>query len=681
MSSVLIDVPINKPLNDERFLTKSRFKMAVECPTKLFYTKKESIYADAKKEDLFLQALADGGFQVGELAKLMYPGGIEVEDQTFSEQISHTLNLLEQENIIIYEAAIAHNNLFARVDILKKTGSFIELIEVKAKSVDSTDEFAFRNKRGGIDSNMLPYLQDVAFQTHLFNLAFPSRYSVSSYLMLADKSKACSIDGLNQQFKIHRVDRQPEVIVSESAKSGLIGSPILTAINVDEIVNEIINSDIKAPGLLDTSFQSAIELWSDRYRQDVLINTPVGSQCAKCEFTNLNELNKKSGLQECWARQKKLTPADFEAGTVLDIWNFGRKQDLIDARIYRFSEIQKHDLMPKSIGKQDEVGLSTFDRQWMQVSGEMNSDDFYLDRDLMLNEMHSWIFPYHFIDFETCRMAIPFFKGQVPYENIAFQFSHHVMMSDGSIEHKSQYLGVTPGEKPNYQFVRELKKAVGDLGTIFMWWPHENTTLNAILDELNSDPSPPRDAEELKKFMLSITYKTAKHQSRSGERVMVDLCTLSKKGFYHPSTKASSSIKKVLPAVLESSDYLRKKYSLPIYGKNKTVISLNFDEQIWWQNNGGSPVSPYHLLPKIFEDFSDEELQALDLNKDDELAEGGAASTAYARLQFEDMPKQVREKICEALLKYCELDTLGMAMIVEAWRSWLDLPVSTQFTK
>jgi hypothetical protein len=676
-----IDVPNIKLLNDDRFLTKSRFKMAIECPSKLFYTKKEATYADTKKADLFLQALADGGFQVGELAKLMYPRGVEVEDQTFGDQIFHTLRLLEQENVTIYEAAIAHDNLFARVDILRKTGNSIELIEVKAKSVDSTDEYAFRNKRGGIDSGMLPYLQDVAFQTYLFDLAFPGRYQVSSYLMLADKSKICSIDELNQQFKIHRLNKRPVVTVSDAAKNGLIGDPILTTINVDDIVKEIIQSDIKAPGLLSTSFSDAIKIWSDNYSQDVLISTPVGSQCVKCEFQNVSEPDKKSGLEECWNHQKKMVSADFAGGTVLDIWNFGRKQELIDAGIYRFSEIQKHDLMPKSVSNQDELGLSTFDRQWMQVSGEMGGGSFYLDRELMLNEMHSWSFPYHFIDFETCRMAIPFFKGQAPYENIAFQFSHHMMNSDGSVEHKNQYLGVNPGEKPNYNFVRELKKAVGQSGTIFMWWPHENTTLNAILEELNSDSSPPNDLDELKEFILSITYKNAKQRSRSGERVMVDLCTLSKKAFYHPLTKASSSIKKVLPAVLESSEYLQEKYSHPIYGKNNPVISLNFDEKTWWRKEGDAAISPYHLLPKIFEDFSDEELLALDLNKDDELAEGGAASTAYSRLQFEDMPEHVREKICESLLKYCELDTLAMAMIVEAWRSWLQLPVNKQFTK
>jgi len=33
------------------YLTKSRFKTALECPTKLFYTDKENIYANKKSED------------------------------------------------------------------------------------------------------------------------------------------------------------------------------------------------------------------------------------------------------------------------------------------------------------------------------------------------------------------------------------------------------------------------------------------------------------------------------------------------------------------------------------------------------------------------------------------------------------------------------------------------------
>ena len=47
-----------------RYLTKSRYRIACECPTRLFYTKKKE-YKDNGLEDPFLAALRDGGFQGG----------------------------------------------------------------------------------------------------------------------------------------------------------------------------------------------------------------------------------------------------------------------------------------------------------------------------------------------------------------------------------------------------------------------------------------------------------------------------------------------------------------------------------------------------------------------------------------------------------------------------------------
>ena len=61
-----------------RYLTKSRFKLAMECPTKLYYTGKEE-YINQNIDDPFLIALAEGGFQVGELAKHYFAGGYNIE--------------------------------------------------------------------------------------------------------------------------------------------------------------------------------------------------------------------------------------------------------------------------------------------------------------------------------------------------------------------------------------------------------------------------------------------------------------------------------------------------------------------------------------------------------------------------------------------------------------------------
>src|SRR5262245_48168157 len=124
------------PANPEtktRFLSKSRFKVGHECPSKLFYYE-NSKYANANDTDAFLRALADGGFQVGELAKIYYEGGIEVTEREHFRACEITRDLLQRDNVVIFEAALMHEDLFVRVDILVKKGQSIRLIEVKSAS-------------------------------------------------------------------------------------------------------------------------------------------------------------------------------------------------------------------------------------------------------------------------------------------------------------------------------------------------------------------------------------------------------------------------------------------------------------------------------------------------------------------------------------------------------------------
>jgi hypothetical protein len=148
-----------------RYLTKSRFKLATECPTKLFYTRKKE-YPDQSMEDSFLAALAEGGFQVGELAKAMSPGGHDVKSLGYDESLAETNQLLEQENVTIYEAAIRFENLFIRIDVLRKQGNVFDLVEVKAKSFDDVDEFVGK-RSGKVSKPWTPYLIDVAFQEYV----------------------------------------------------------------------------------------------------------------------------------------------------------------------------------------------------------------------------------------------------------------------------------------------------------------------------------------------------------------------------------------------------------------------------------------------------------------------------------------------------------------------------------
>lgn len=88
-----------------RYLTKSRFKLANECPTKLFYTAKKDRYADASLEDPFLAALAEGGFQVGEFATALFPGGELVEELGYEDSLAKTAALLERAEVVTFGRA------------------------------------------------------------------------------------------------------------------------------------------------------------------------------------------------------------------------------------------------------------------------------------------------------------------------------------------------------------------------------------------------------------------------------------------------------------------------------------------------------------------------------------------------------------------------------------------------
>ncbi len=60
-------------------LSKSNFKIAQTCATKLYYTKNK--YPSLNEGNEYLEILAEGGYMVGKLAQLLYPDGIEVKTE------------------------------------------------------------------------------------------------------------------------------------------------------------------------------------------------------------------------------------------------------------------------------------------------------------------------------------------------------------------------------------------------------------------------------------------------------------------------------------------------------------------------------------------------------------------------------------------------------------------------
>lgn len=645
-------------------LTKSRFKLGLECPNKLFFTSKRE-YADQSLEDSFLMALAQGGFQVEALARLHYPNGVFIDtaNYEYDRATGLTRNYLEKEAVSIYEAAFGHEGLFIRTDILSKKGNHIKLIEVKAKSFDPDDEYLFLGKRGGINSGWKPYLFDLAFQKYVAQQAFP-QFTFEAYLLMADKTKTAKVDGLNQLFRIPKNGNPRTDVVTGISSIDEIGGSVLSEINVDSLINGIITGGY--PYFDNLNFKQSVDLFKDAYQKNIYLNWPTQfSSCKKCEFKTTKEQEKeglKSGFKYCFKKQHQWADKDFDRPNAFEIWNFRGKNLMEENRLLM------DDLTEEDINIKVEPGkLSASERQWLQIQkAQQNDDTVFVLREELKQEMGNWQYPLHFIDFETSTVALPFTKDRRPYEQVAFQFSHHQLNEDGSIEHKSQYINNSPGEFPNFEFARALRKALSkDRGTIFRFAAHENTIVNAIIAQLMS--SGETDAHELISFLKSISTATKDNVEQwVGDRSMVDLNKVVKDYYYNPLTQGSNSIKAILPASLDSSPYLQEKYSKPIGTIN--VGSSNFEPgHIWLQKDGDALLNPYKMLPPLFDGWSMLELENT-ISELEDIADGGAALTAYAKLQYTDMDQKERGEITSALLKYCELDTLAMVMVYEHFK-------------
>ena len=626
--------------NTTRYLTKTLFVKALECSTKLYYHKKPQ-YAVIEADD-FQKALQEGGFQVGELAKCYYPEGTEIKTREHNEAVRQTNELLKQENAVIYEAAVRYDKFFIHVDIFKKEGNKIYLIEVKAKSIDPNDKEESLENKGKIgykNAEWRDYIADAAFQTWVVEQAFP-KFKVIPYLMLADKSKVATVDGLNQMFRVKKINGRMVVQRTfDKLTPDMLGNKILTEFPVREHVNKVINEGIKINPDGVKPLRDLANEYADYYINDRQYPITIQKRCKKCEFKLDDENLKKglkSGYEECMA--KSFSNFAPDKPTVMDIWNFRDANKLLDSGIYEMKGAFKY--------LEGKNNTATIERQLLQVRKICFEQDRKEDvKPKLFDEMNKWRFPLHFVDFEGSRAAIPFNAGTSPYEQIAFQFSCHTLYESGEIKH-IEWIKREPGEFPNFEFIKALKGVLDkDNGTIFCYANYENMVLREIREQIEKIKPEAIDYKSLMNWIDMITEK--------GSRGMVDMCEVVRKYYYHPDMGGSNSIKDVLPAVLSASRFLKDKYSKPLN------FGTNLMGKVWWKNDAvsGKAIDPYKLLRENFDDNRDV------------INDGGTAMTAFGKLQYSDISEKERKEIISDLLRYCELDTLAMLMLYEHWRS------------
>ena len=160
------------------------------------------------------------------------------------------------------------------------------------------------------------------------------------------------------------------------------------------------------------------------------------------------------------------------------------------------------------------------------------NDEPYADGDAIAASLADLTYPIHFFDFEAQNPAIPRFDGLKPYEQFPFQYSCHVLHSDGSIEHR-EYLHIDSSD-PRLALLAALAIDIAPVGSVIVY--HQSF-----------------EASLLRKLAQNFP-KYAKHLESIADRLW-DLEDVFKKHYKHPDFRGSTSIKKVLPTLVPALSY------------------------------------------------------------------------------------------------------------------------------
>lgn len=608
-----------------RYLSKSDFKAARECPTKLYYRKNK--YPNLNQENEFMQLLAEGGFMVGRMAQLYFPEGIEVPGGRDQEAaIAITKEYLKNENVVIFEPAIYVDGMLIRADILIKKGNSFELIEVKAKSIDGSEleehpnggiAVFWKKRDKGLLADWQPYLEDVAYQTHVLQHAFPNA-DIKPFLMLCDKSKETSIDNLLQQFILHVVkdDRG-----NESYNTEYTGD--IEALRKDELLIKI-GVSVEVEYLLPEIKKAAEVLVSSIINGYEKIQGPLSTECKSCEYRMPFELSEKNGFLECWGSNGTLSPHLLELRNLGNLKANGEK--LADA-LFAKGKASLYDIPIEWLSSPKQ---GTWQKRQIEYT---KKGETWINQDLR-NELANHKYPLQFIDFETSRMALPYHVGMRPYGQVAFQWSCHTIEAPGAVPKHCEWIN-THDTYPNIEFATSLMKNLDRSGTIFMWWPHERSVLRDIARQIQQGDKPLPELSEWLEWM---------------NEALVDQCKIAAENYYHPDMKGSVSIKYVLPAIWNNNPSLHDvEYFKPYYKKSNGQVS-----------------NPYETLKKI-------EIA----EKAEVIEEGTGAMRAYQEMMYglHRGDFETHKKWTELLRQYCALDTMAMVIIYKYWCSQVDIDI------
>lgn len=140
--------------------------------------------------------------------------------------------------------------------------------------------------------------------------------------------------------------------------------------------------------------------------------------------------------------------------------------------------------------------------------------------------------PVYYLDFETMQTAIPLYHNVAPFEQLPTQFSIHKCEQSGVISGHFEYLSAHHKDCRE-ELIIALLDILETCGSIIVYSLFEKTVIKSL-------------AENFPKYKNALIALIDR---------IVDLHDIIKNNFYHPNFCGSTSIKKVLPALVPDITY------------------------------------------------------------------------------------------------------------------------------
>ena len=584
-------------------LTKSDFILADDCLAKLYFKKNKY---PSNADNSYRDYLARIGHITGYLAQLTLGPGTEIGlEEGLEQAVQKTKEWLKSnQRGVLFEATFEVEGRLVRVDVLRKEGKNIELIEVKSSGFDSLQWYGDERKK--LLKSLEGKIKDLAFQTAVVERALPD-CSITPYLSLIDKNTGNEVEGLYGNFVVTQ---------NSGPNKGSVG--VAYTGDVDELLAQFL---LFPP----VSMQKEVDALKEEVwrRSEVMVQalqtpsdfepfkSPRKMACGTCEFRLKGSDSVRSGFAQCWGADADVEPH------ILNIRRDAAFAKVLNPHVAKgLSDLTK---IPADL-LQSKEGPRVYGIPALQMNGVREHFD-----DAGRNKLKKAEYPMYFIDFEAVQPAIPFHQGMMPYRSVVlFQWSCHKVAHEGAPVEHFEFLNTEKGS-PNTRFLAALKEVLGDVGTVITWSSYENTQLRKqLVEQLEFDNL---DDSELVDWLRGVL------KEKDGGWRQLDLHDdVVKRYYYHHRMGNRTSIKAVLPAVLSEQQPQVNRALLQAIGLHQPT------------ENGGL-TDPYSLLSGV--------------------KDGTQAMTTYEQLQFgiPDDATEEREALARQLLDYCRLDTLSMVLI------------------